>query len=150
MLPPAPPIDSRCCFRSPQTDRYRHFSRLAVADLRRRLGSVVLARRGDVFEWGLWNLFLTRLNDWRKPAEHPFRSPARAQFWFEYRAVAWSVRLFVAVLVPFMAMIFAREDFERVHRSRTGLEARVAKDRIGSPAAGFSPEFFVALLNSNF
>ena len=54
------------------------------------------------------------------------------------------------VLVPFMAMIFAREDFERVHRSRTGLEARVAKDRIGSPAAGFSPEFFVALLNSNF
>jgi hypothetical protein len=75
------------------------------------LGGVVLARRGDIFDWRLWNRLVARVNDWRKPADHPFRSAQRAQFWFECRGAAWSLPLFVAVLVPFMAMIFLPEKF---------------------------------------
>ena len=73
------------------------------------LGGVALARRGDVFAWEAWNRFVAWTAEWRKPAEHPFRSAARAQFWFECRSFAWSLPLFVGLLVPFMAIIFLPE-----------------------------------------
>jgi len=75
------------------------------------LGGVALARRGDVFEWQGWNRFVAWISKLRKPAEHPFRSAARAQFWFECRCSAWSLPLFVGLLLPFMALIFLPEKF---------------------------------------
>ena len=73
------------------------------------LHGVVLARRGDSYDWKAWNRFVAWTAEWRKPAEHPFRSAARAQFWFECRSFAWSLPLFVGLLVPFMAIIFLPE-----------------------------------------
>jgi hypothetical protein len=66
---------------------------------------VAAARRGDAFDWRLWN----RLVDWlavmRQPSEHPFRSAARAQLWFECRSHAWMLPLFTALLAAFVVLI---------------------------------------------
>jgi hypothetical protein len=69
------------------------------------LHGVVLARRGDTHDWGAWNRLVARIAAWRKPAEHPFRSAARAQFWFECRSFAWPLPLMIAVLVPCFAVV---------------------------------------------
>jgi hypothetical protein len=78
------------------------------------LRSVALDRQGDKFDWGLWNRLVAWAAEWRKPAEHPFRSAARAQLWFECRSFAWSLPLFIALLVPFqmaVAVLQERSDF---------------------------------------
>ncbi|MGA2255277.1 MAG: hypothetical protein ABSG53_11490 [Thermoguttaceae bacterium] len=70
------------------------------------LHGVALARRGDRYDWGTWNRLVAWIAAWRKPAEHPFHSAARAQFWFECRSFAWTLPLLIAVLVPFFAIVF--------------------------------------------
>ena len=68
------------------------------------LRGVALARRGDTYDWQAWNRFVAWLAVWRKPAEHPFRSAERAQFWFECRSFAWTLPLMIAMFVPFFAV----------------------------------------------
>jgi hypothetical protein len=53
------------------------------------LSGVAMTRRGDSYDWRLWNRFIERLNIWRKPADHPFRSSSAAQVWFELRSCGW-------------------------------------------------------------
>ena len=66
---------------------------------------VAAARRGDAFDWRLWN----RLVDWmavlRQPSEHPFRSAERAQLWFECRSHAWMLPLFTALVAGMVGFI---------------------------------------------
>jgi hypothetical protein len=63
------------------------------------LSGVAKARRGEAYDWGLWN----RLVEWaavRRPAAmHPFSSAARAQLWFECRAFAWTFPVFIGILL---------------------------------------------------
>lgn len=73
------------------------------------LWGVALARRGDALEWRLWERLVARSANWRKPAEHPFSSFARAQLWFECRCFAWSLPLFVALLAVFLAALVLAE-----------------------------------------
>jgi hypothetical protein len=68
------------------------------------LRSVAAARRGDVFDWQLWN----RLMAWaaaRKKAGQPFASAARAQLWFECRCFAWLMPLAIAMVFPFLVAL---------------------------------------------
>jgi hypothetical protein len=73
------------------------------------LHGVVLARRGDSYDWQTWNRFVAWTAEWRKPAEHPFRSAARAQLWFEYRSYGWALPLFVALFAPFSPRWFCSD-----------------------------------------
>jgi hypothetical protein len=69
------------------------------------LRGVAAARRGDAFDWRLWNRLVARAAAWRKPAEHPFRSAGRAQFWFECRSHGWFLPLFTALIVALILLL---------------------------------------------
>ena len=73
------------------------------------LRGVAAARRGDAFDWRLWNRLVAWAAAWRKPAEHPFRSAARAQFWFECRSFAWLLPLSILPIAPFIAIVVLLE-----------------------------------------
>jgi hypothetical protein len=66
--------------------------------------AVARARRGDVPDW--LEAFARRRQAADLPAR-PFASPARAQFWFEWRRHGWSLPTLVGILVPFeLALLF--------------------------------------------
>jgi hypothetical protein len=69
------------------------------------LCGVAAARRGDAFDWQVWNRFVGWIAAWRKPAEHPFRSARRAQFWFECRAHGWFLPLCTILIVGLMLLV---------------------------------------------
>lgn len=73
------------------------------------LHGVVLARRGDAYDWRGWSRFVSWIDEWRQPALRPFRSAAGAQLWFECRSFAWSLPLFVALCAPFIAALVLLE-----------------------------------------
>ena len=63
--------------------------------------AVARARRGDVPDWRLGQISRSVRND-------PFRSPARAQQWFEWRQYGRSLPWLVAIVLPFeLALLFA-------------------------------------------
>jgi hypothetical protein len=57
------------------------------------LRGVGMTRRGDCYDWRSWQRLVDHVTSWRKPADHPFRSAARAQLWFECRGQGWLVPL---------------------------------------------------------
>ena len=72
---------------------------LPIAYLAARF-AVARARRGDVPDW--LEARLGRVADLP-----PFASPARAQFWFEWRRHGWSLPALVGILLPFeLALLF--------------------------------------------
>src|SRR5207244_3636529 len=63
------------------------------------------ARRGDVPDW--LGMFARRGQAADLPA---FASPARAQFWFEWRRDGWSLPVLVGILVPFELLLLFLPD----------------------------------------
>jgi hypothetical protein len=59
--------------------------------------ALVLARKGHVPDWALFN----RGRSARARPQPPFSSPARAQFWFEWRRHGRSLPMLVAMVLPF-------------------------------------------------
>ena len=79
------------------------------------LRGVAAARRGDAFDWRLWNRLVAWAAVLRKPSKHPFRSAARAQLWFECRSFAWVLPLstaLMATLIGFMTLLDHGSDAE--------------------------------------
>jgi hypothetical protein len=71
------------------------------------LSGVAMTRRGDSYDWRLWNRLKDRLAAWQKPAEHPFSSPRAAQIWFELRTTGWYPPVMTgatALFFPFMLL----------------------------------------------
>jgi hypothetical protein len=68
--------------------------------------AIARARRGDVPDWG--GVFARRKTELRQST---FRSPARAQLWFEWRRIGRSLPALVAILLPFeLALLFVFPD----------------------------------------
>ena len=67
--------------------------------------AVARARRGDVPDW--LGAFARRGQAADLPA---FASPARAQFWFEWRRHGWSLPMLVGILVPFELLLLFLPD----------------------------------------
>ena len=58
------------------------------------------ARRGEVPDWRGVLSSIGRSTDVRQRARKHFRSPSRAQMWFEWRLYGWSLPVMVAIVVP--------------------------------------------------
>lgn len=67
---------------------------------------IAMARRGDSYDWGMWDRLVAWIGRVRTPAEHPFSSMGRAQFWFECRRFAAGLPIFVASLLLATAIVF--------------------------------------------
>ena len=67
--------------------------------------AVARARRGDVPDWRGWFERLGRIADSRPRAQDRFRSPARAQLWFEWRRHGRTLPAMVAIVVPFELLL---------------------------------------------
>jgi hypothetical protein len=126
------------------------------------LGVVAAARRGDVFDWQLWNRLVAWAASKRKAASQPFASAARAQLWFECRSYAWLLPLSIAMLLPFLivlAVLEARNDGRLAGTPLAilvlmpALIATVVGFQLGVPAlpfVGTRPVSSTALVRSKF
>jgi hypothetical protein len=73
--------------------------------------AVARARRGDVPDWGRASARTGRVASTPTRRREEFRSPARAQMWFEWRRHGLTLPLLVAILLPFeLALLFAATD----------------------------------------
>ena len=73
--------------------------------------AVARARRGDVPDWRPAFARIRRAADVPARRRDKFRSPARAQMWFEWRRHGWSLPALVGILLPFeLALLFAATD----------------------------------------
>ena len=73
--------------------------------------AVARARRGDVPDWGRASARTGRVASAPARGRENFRSPARAQMWFEWRRHGLSLPVLVAILLPFeLALLFAGTD----------------------------------------
>ncbi|MEX2111216.1 MAG: hypothetical protein WD802_11460 [Gemmatimonadaceae bacterium] len=73
--------------------------------------AVARARRGDVPDWRRTPSRIERTTGAPVLRRDNFRSPARAQLWFEWRRHGWSLPVLVAILLPFeLALLFAATD----------------------------------------
>ena len=73
--------------------------------------AVARARRGDVPDWRGAFAFRTQVADTPSIRREPFRSPASAQAWFEWRRNGRSLPAWVAILLPFeLALLWAAVD----------------------------------------
>jgi hypothetical protein len=70
---------------------------------------VAKARCGDTYDWRTWRRLVERIAEWRRPAQHAFRSADRAQIWFEWRGHGWFLPLtlgpIILVTVPFLQAV---------------------------------------------
>jgi hypothetical protein len=72
------------------------------------VSGVARARRGDPYDWRLWNRFVEWITTRQSRARRPFSSWQTAQIWFECRSHVWTLPLFVgsilccAVFMPFV------------------------------------------------
>ncbi len=73
--------------------------------------AIARARRGDVPDWqGIFGQALKPSSPRFLRRDH-FRSPARAQFWFEWRRHGWSLPALVGMVLPFeLALLFGFSD----------------------------------------
>ena len=70
--------------------------------------AVARARRGDVPDWrGMFGSAARTIADVFPRRRDPFRSPARAQTWFEWRQHGRSLPAWVAILLPFELASFS-------------------------------------------
>ena len=75
--------------------------------------AVARARRGEVPDWRGRFGWLARSSAGASSARAPFRSPARAQTWFEWRRHGLTLPVWVAILLPFeLALLWAADDSE--------------------------------------
>jgi len=80
---------------------------LPLAYLAARI-AVARARRGDVPDWRRASARAERVADVPERRRKTFRSPERAQMWFEWRRHGMSLPVLVAILLPFeLALLFA-------------------------------------------
>jgi hypothetical protein len=124
------------------------------------LRGVAAARRGDIFDWQLWN----RLMAWaaaRKKAGRPFASAARAQLWFECRCFAWLMPLAIVMVFPFLVALVVLEARNQAAAGKPlaivlfmpALFATVVGVQLGSasfPFVATRPVSSVALVRSKF
>ncbi|MDQ3673556.1 MAG: hypothetical protein M3365_04190, partial [Gemmatimonadota bacterium] len=83
---------------------------LPLAFLAARFG-VARARRGDVPDWRRASARTGQVSSTPARQRERFRSPARAQLWFEWRRHGLSLPVLVAILLPFeLALLFAGTD----------------------------------------
>ncbi|MGA2255394.1 MAG: hypothetical protein ABSG53_12080 [Thermoguttaceae bacterium] len=73
------------------------------------LCGVARARRGDSYDWKLWNRLIERAAARRPAGRRPFSSAARAQVWFECRAHGWRMPVSVGFVLSFFAFLFLTE-----------------------------------------
>jgi hypothetical protein len=73
------------------------------------LSGVARARRGDIYDWQLWNRLVARAAARRPASRSPFSSAEMAQLWFEYRAQGWKMPFLAGLVVSFFAFLYLIE-----------------------------------------